>query len=50
LATTTDEFFGQEPVYSCIIGASGIVYMLAFFLFFSGILEKTKFFLPLLFL
>ena len=35
-------FFGQEPVYSCIIGASGIVYMLAFFLFFSGIFRKNK--------
>lgn len=35
-------FLGQEPVYSCIIGASGIVYMLAFFLFFSGILRKNK--------
>ncbi|MEN2433918.1 rhomboid family intramembrane serine protease [Weeksellaceae bacterium A-14] len=28
-------FFGGQ--YTCIIGASGIVYMLAFFLFFSGI-------------
>ena len=35
-------FFGQEPVYSCIIGASGIVYMLAFFIFFSGIFRKNK--------
>jgi membrane associated rhomboid family serine protease len=35
-------FLGQEPVYSCIIGASGIVYMLAFFLFFSGIFRKNK--------
>lgn len=36
------DFFGQEPVYTCIIGASGIVYMLAFFLFFSGVLRKEK--------
>lgn len=35
-------FFGQEPVYSCIIGASGIVYMIAFFIFFSGIFRKNK--------
>jgi membrane associated rhomboid family serine protease len=35
-------FLGQEPVYTCIIGASGIVYMLAFFLFFSGIVRKNK--------
>ena len=35
-------FFGQAPVYSCIIGASGIVYMLAFFLFSSGIFRKDK--------
>ena len=35
-------FFGQESVYSCIIGASGIVYMLAFFIFFSGIFRKNK--------
>lgn len=35
-------FFGQEPVYSCIIGASGIVYLLAFFIFFSGIFRKDK--------
>ena len=27
----------REPVYACIIGASGLVYMLAFFLFFSGV-------------
>ncbi|MBP7173355.1 MAG: rhomboid family intramembrane serine protease [Cloacibacterium sp.] len=30
-------FFGEESVYTCIIGASGLVYMLAFFLFFSGV-------------
>lgn len=35
-------FFGEAPVYTCIIGASGIVYMLAFFLFFSGIFRKDK--------
>lgn len=35
-------FLGQEPVYTCIIGASGIVYMLAFFIFFSGIFRKNK--------
>ncbi len=35
-------FFGEEPVYSCIIGASGIVYLLAFFIFFSGIFRKDK--------
>lgn len=35
-------FFGQEPVYTCIIGASGIVYVLAFFLFFSGVISKDK--------
>lgn len=35
-------FFGQEPIYTCIIGASGIVYVLAFFLFFSGIFRKDK--------
>ncbi len=35
-------FFGQAPVYSCIIGASGIVYMLAFFLFFSGIFRRDN--------
>ena len=35
-------FFGQEATYTCIIGASGIVYMLAFFLFFSGIFRKDK--------
>lgn len=31
-----DVFTGQY-VYSCIIGASGLVYLMAFFLFFSGI-------------
>lgn len=29
--------FSGEFYYSCIIGASGIIYVLAFFLFFSGI-------------
>jgi membrane associated rhomboid family serine protease len=34
----------REPVYACIIGASGLVYMLAFFLFFSGVFRwDTKF-------
>lgn len=31
------DFYTGEFIYSCIIGASGIVYVLAFFLFFSGI-------------
>ncbi|MRM97345.1 rhomboid family intramembrane serine protease [Riemerella anatipestifer] len=31
------DLFTGEMHYTCIIGASGIVYMLAFFLFFSGI-------------
>lgn len=31
------DIFTGEFYYSCIIGASGIIYMLAFFLFFSGI-------------
>lgn len=26
-----------QPLFSCIVGASGIVYVLAFFLFFSGV-------------
>ena len=42
LVIATYEFFREEATYTCIIGRSGIVYMLAFFLFFSGILEKTK--------
>lgn len=29
--------FSEAQYYSCIIGASGIVYVLAFFLFFSGV-------------
>lgn len=38
LDITTGEFY-----YSCVIGASGIVYVLAFFLFFSGIFRwNTK--------
>lgn len=31
------DIFTGYTVYTCIVGASGIVYMLAFFLFFSGI-------------
>ncbi|WKS96084.1 rhomboid family intramembrane serine protease [Riemerella columbina] len=31
------DLYTGETVYSCIIGASGLVYMLAFFLFFSGV-------------
>lgn len=34
--------WGQEPTYSCIIGASGLVYVLAFFLFFSGIFRRQS--------
>ena len=30
-----------DSQYTCIIGASGIVYMLAFFLFFSGVFRKN---------
>lgn len=30
-----------EMQYSCIIGASGLVYMMAFFLFFSGVFRKN---------
>lgn len=30
-----------EYVYSCIIGASGIVYVLAFFLFFGGVFKRN---------
>lgn len=36
-----DIFTGQWN-YSCIIGASGIVYVLAFFLFFSGIFRWER--------
>lgn len=36
-----DIFTGQYR-YVCIIGASGVVYVLAFFLFFSGIFRKNK--------
>ena len=35
-----DVFTGQY-VNSCIIGASGIVYVLAFFLFFSGVFKRN---------
>lgn len=31
-----------EWVYTCIIGASGLVYMLAFFLFFSGVFRWDR--------
>ncbi|WP_297983824.1 rhomboid family intramembrane serine protease [uncultured Chryseobacterium sp.] len=31
------DIFTGEMFYSCIIGASGLVYVLAFFLFFSGV-------------
>lgn len=31
-----------EWVYACVIGASDIVYMLAFFLFFSGIFQRDN--------
>lgn len=36
-----DVFTGQYR-YVCIIGASGLVYALAFFLFFSGVVRKDK--------
>ena len=36
-----DIFTGQYR-YVCIIGASGLVYALAFFLFFSGVIRKDK--------
>lgn len=36
-----DIFTGQYR-YVCIIGASGVVYVLAFFLFFSGIFRKER--------
>lgn len=35
------DFITREYRYTCIVGASGIVYVLAFFLFFSGILRKN---------
>lgn len=35
------DVFTGEYHYSCIIGASGLVYVLAFFLFFSGIFRRT---------
>ena len=31
-----------NPRYVCIIGASGLVYVIAFFLFFSGLLRKER--------
>lgn len=34
--------FSQEYLATCIVGASGIVYVLAFFLFVSGIIRKEK--------
>ncbi len=37
LADISGRLIYREMYYTCIIGASGIVYMLAFFLFFSGI-------------
>lgn len=39
--------FFQKENYSYIIGASGVVYMLAFFIFFSGIFRKDMKLLPL---
>ncbi len=36
-----DVFTGQYR-YVCIIGASGLVYALAFFLFFSGVIRKDR--------
>jgi len=36
------DVFTGEYRYVCIIGASGLVYVLAFFLFFSGIFRKEK--------
>lgn len=32
-----DFYTGMRSTYACIIGASGLVYLLAFFLFFSGV-------------
>jgi membrane associated rhomboid family serine protease len=37
-----DFAFMNSSVLSCHIGASGIIYVLAFFLFFSGIFRKEK--------
>ena len=34
--------FSQDSLTSCIVGASGIVYVLAFFLFFSGVIRKER--------
>lgn len=34
--------FTGEYQYVCIIGASGLIYVLAFFIFFSGIFRKDK--------
>lgn len=36
------DVFSGEYRYVCIIGASGLVYVLAFFLFFSGIFRQDK--------
>ena len=36
------DVFTGEYRYVCIIGASGLVYMLAFFLFFSGVLRRER--------
>lgn len=36
------DIFTGELVYSCIIGASGLVYVMAFFLFFSGVFRRNK--------
>ncbi len=36
------DLFTGEYRFVCIIGASGVVYVLAFFLFFSGIFRKNK--------
>lgn len=36
------DLFWPAQVTSCIIGASGLVYMLAFFIFFSGVFRKEK--------
>jgi membrane associated rhomboid family serine protease len=37
-----DFTFMNSSILSCHIGASGIIYVLAFFLFFSGVLRKEK--------
>lgn len=34
------DIFTGEYSYTCIIGASGLVYLMAFFLFFSGVFRK----------